>query len=272
MEAISKLNPEEVVNSFIAERINDKGEVSNSAADEKTGLKDVNKYIVKMFPEKIANKIISQTETKPTTGTAEGTNKANDNTDANRTDILVNYILYAREDGSAPTPEDKNLSGDMLHEIYDNLTGTQSGISKVFASYNEKVKKANSIIQQKLTETERNAIKAANEKSANALGNAETGDVKADNNVAEKAKVDERNSQTMIAFAREMSRAEKIVSQGLTNAIIGCPKNNKDYSAYKNSFWGKNYQVLADVVREYKTRDKNASTTTNTTTETTNNA
>ena len=88
---------------------------------------------------------------------------------------------------------------------------------------------------------------------------------------AEKAKVDERNSQTMIAFAREMSRAEKIVSQGLTNAIIGCPKNNKDYSAYKNSFWGKNYQVLADVVREYKTRDKNASTT-NTTTETTNNA
>ena len=272
MEAISKLNPEEVVNSFIAERINDKGEVSNSAADEKTGLEDVNEYIVKMFPEKVANKIISQTETKPTTGTAEGTNKANDNTDTNRTDILVNYILYAHEDGSAPTPEDKNLSGDMLHEIYDNLTGTQSGISKVFASYNEKVKKANSIIQQKLTETERNAIKAANAKSANAIDNAQTGEAKADNNVAEKAKVDERNSQTMIAFAREMSRAEKIVSQGLTNAIIGCPKNNKDYSAYKNSFWGKNYQVLADVVREYKTRDKNASTTTNTTTETTNNA
>ena len=276
IDAISKLDPEAIVNDFISKRINteNNNSINDDQKDPKTALDEINKeYISKMYPTEIAQKIISA-ETSPTGKEASDVKKANENTDENRTDILVNYVLFKSPNGEAPVAKDEKLSGEMLLDIYSNLTGTQSGISKVFNTYNEKVKKANSLIQQKLTETERAALKdkgAESEEKTKKAAEGTTGNdgtLEASNATTEQAKSSERKSETMIAFAREMSRAEKVVSQGLTNAIIGCPKNNKDYEAYKNSFWGRNYQILSDVVREYKTRDKNAtaSTDTNTTT------
>ena len=285
MEPISNLKPEEVVNKFISERLekvtNDDGTAETNVKDDKQdqakSLADVNTYIKQMYPEAIAQKMLN-TQTDPTNGTADATKTANNNTDENRTKILVNYVLYNNQNGEEPKVEDSvNLTGAMLNDIYANLTGTQSGISKVFNTYNEKVKKANSLIQQQLTKAEQEAAKATAAKNVEKTEATQNGDGETPAKVPEKTETEaakaERKSQVMIAFAREMSRAEKVVSQGLTNAIIGCPKNNKDYSAYKNSFWGKNYQILSDVVREYKTRDKNANASSTTTdTNTTNNA
>ena len=283
MEPISNLKPEEVVNKFISERLEKAADGTTTVnqevqgQDAQTSLNDVNAYIKQMYPEAIAQKMLN-TQTDPTNGTADATKTANNNTDENRTKVLVNYVLYNSQNGEEPKVEDSvNLTGAMLNDIYANLTGTQSGISKVFNTYNEKVKKANSLIQQQLTKSEQEAAKAAAAKNVEKTEAVQNSDGETAAKVPEKTETEaakaERKSQVMIAFAREMSRAEKVVSQGLTNAIIGCPKNNKDYAAYKNSFWGKNYQILSDVVREYKTRDKNANASSTTTdTNTTNNA
>jgi hypothetical protein len=84
----------------------------------------------------------------------------------------------------------------------------------------------------------------------------------------EAAKENEINRKLMEA-AKVAARAERIVSAGCTNALIGCPKDKNDYEAYKNSFFGRNYALLKSILTEYKasgTVEKKEETTATTTT------
>ena len=157
-------------------------------------------------------------------------------------------------------------------------------MGKTFNTYNERVKKANKMLQDKMNKVTKEAFdaeqKAAGEKVIAATENkpgsstevqesyVQEETLPSNENDEKAAKAQDKNNK-LIAAAKVAARAERIVSAGCTNALIGCPKDKNDYEAYKSSFFGKNYALLKQILTEYKASGtvakKEESTTANTT-------
>lgn len=253
-DAIANLKPDETVNSIINQIESESGQFkADSTIGQANDSKWLEAFESNLFPEKIRSLMMS-TQTNSTDSSDNGKNTANENTDKSRTQILVNYILYGNENGEANKPVDsQTVDSGIVDDIYNNLIGTKNGLGKIFNEYNERVKKANKTLQDKMNKATKAAFdaeqKAAGE-NAQQIQNTGTKDNDSTAN-QEAAKQNDINAKLMEA-AKVAARAERIVSAGCTNALIGCPKDKNDYDAYKNSFFGRNYALLRSILTEYK--------------------
>ena len=268
-EAIANLKPDENVNKMINEIKEGKfttqsNEFNSSEKHDATWLYQFERDF---YPEPV-HKLIMANKTNAASGEGEDKNSANENTDKNRTKVLVNFVLYGNTNGEAPKAESHPLAPGDLTDMYDNLIGTKNGLGKIFNEYNERVKKANKALQSAMDEATKKAFEAEQKAAAEKVKQESDTGTPEDGKAAELQDINRR----LIEAAKVAARAERVISAGCTNALIGCPKDNKDYEAYKNSFWGRNYELLKQIFTEYKasgaakakptTTENNASTET----------
>ena len=264
-EAIANLNPDQKVNEMITQLKEGKFTSESDFNKDDHASQWLTDFEKSLYPSEIADVIMSET-TNSTSGGEGDKDKAAENTDQNRTKILVNYILYNRKDGTPEPGAATPVNSQVINDIYENLIGTKNGLGETFNKYNEKVKKTNKALQAAMDEATKKAFeaeqKAAGE-NAQQIENSGTKDNDSNAN-QEAAKQNDINTK-LIEAAKRASRAERVISAGCTNALIGCPKDKNDYDAYKNSFFGKNYALLQSIVTEYKasgTVEKKEETTT----------
>lgn len=227
------------------------------------------------YPEEIREAIRS-TYTNPTDNSNASSATADSKTIEGRSTIVKNFVLYGitKKEEQPQQIASKPLESGMVIEIAKNLTDTKDGIAPEFSKLIERAKAINSNISSKLGTAEKAAFEAA-QKAANAKTNADSSNNGEGANQAEAAKklaeeAAEAN-KAMVNIAKACSDAEKVLYGASLDAIVGNPKSNKDFEAYRNSFWGRNYQLLRSIVSEYKARGGKAEgdTTTETTTPTT---
>lgn len=248
-EAIANLRPDENVNKMINEIKEGKFTTQSNEfnSSEKHDAVWLYQFERDFYPEPI-HKLIMANKTNATGGEGEDKNSANENTDKNRTKVLVNFVLYGNTDGEAPKAETHPLAPGDLTDMYDNLIGTKNGLGKIFNEYNERVKKANKALQSAMDEATKKAFEAEQKAAAEKVKQESDTGTPEDENAAKLQDINRR----LIEAAKVAARAERVISAGCTNALIGCPKDNKDYEAYKNSFWGRNYALLKQIFTEYK--------------------
>lgn len=185
--------------------------------------------------------------------------KANEATTNNRGDIIRNFVLFNQS--TTPDANDTyELTGDEFLRIKSDLLETKTGIAPVFNKLIESYKNAAKDINTKLDELEKEANTEKTGDAANNIANDTSGTQEAKDKTANMNEEQKAKYNRMQHICSIVRRAQDSFVRASTDAIIGCPKDNKDYAAYKNSFWGKSYKIFALVVAEYQSRDKNATT------------
>ena len=252
-EAIANLHPEVKVNEMISQLKAGKFTSDSEFNKDDHSSQWLTEFEKSLYPSEIADLIISETTTNSTSDSEGDKDKAAENTDKQRTKILVNYILYNRKDGTPEPGVDTPVTSQVINDIYDNLIGTKNGLGKIFSEYNERVKKANKELQSAMDEATKKAFEAEQKAAGeNAQQIENTGTKDDDSNANQEAAKQNDINTKLIAAAKAASRAERVVSAGCTNALIGCPKDKNDYEAYQNSVFGKNYALLQQIFTEYK--------------------
>lgn len=256
-KALENLNPIEHVNKLVGEVKS--GEFTGEKDDDTHNSDWLYTFEKSFYPDAIHDALGI---TKPTSDDEGDKKAADEKTDQNRTKTFVNYLLYGTTEAPVPENDHPLKSGDVM-DIYNNLIGTKDGIGKLFNKYNDQVKEANKTLQSQMSAAEIEEAKAAQKAANENRETAEAGgsNVQAkENNEGANAEVTEAANKKnfLIKAAKVAIRAERVISAGGTNALIGCPKDKNDYEAYKNSFWGRNYKLLATIITEYKATGKSA--------------